>query len=265
MPDSLFDISSQIVLVSGGSRGIGKALAAGFVARGATVIVTGRNQQDAEATATEISTGAIPAEGIGCDVAEPAWITETVAAVIEKHGRIDTLLNVAGVNIRQPTEDFTEEQYDYVMDINLKGAFLMAQAVGKSMCQAGSGNLINIDSLNSHAPLKSVTPYAMSKCGLNGMTKALALEWGPREVRVNGIAPGFIETDLTRKLWSDATMQEWNRQNCPLGRIGQPDDLVGTAIFLASPAAAFLTGQTIYVDGGFTSGRNWPIPEDGGQ
>lgn len=272
MPDSLFSVADQVVLVSGGSRGIGQALAAGFAVRGARVILTGRDADTLSRSAAIIAefpsvTAAPrwPVETEVCDVAEEAAVSRAVAAVVARHGRVDTLLNVAGVNIRQPAERFTESQFDFVLDINLKGAFLMAQAAGRSMLERGSGCVINIDSLNTQGPLKNVTPYAMSKCGLQGMTRALALEWGPRGVRVNGLAPGFILTDLTKKLWSDPTMQAWGVTNTPLGRLGRPEDLVGTAVFLASPAAAFLTGQTIYVDGGFVAGRNWPIPADGGQ
>ena len=114
--------------------------------------------------------------------------------------------------------------------------------------------------LNTDRPLKGVSPYAMSKAGMGSMTRALAAEWGPHQVRVNALAPGFILTDLTNKLWSDPTMQAWNEANCPLGRLGQPEDMVGTALFLASPASAFMTGQILYVDGGVTAGTSWPIP-----
>jgi gluconate 5-dehydrogenase len=265
MSDTLFSISGQVVLVSGGSRGIGKALARGFAARGAQVIICGREEETLHKTAKEITGDGPAVDWVVCDVSHAAEVERAVASVATKHGRIDTLLNVAGVNIRQPAVRFDEQQFDYVLDINLRGAFFMAQAVGKRMLERGSGSVVNIDSLNSDAPLTNVAPYAISKCGLNGMTRALALEWGPRGVRVNGLAPGFILTDLTQKLWSNPTMQEWGRVNTPMRRLGVPDDLVGTALFLASPAAAFLTGQTIYVDGGFTCGRNWPIPGDGGQ
>jgi NAD(P)-dependent dehydrogenase (short-subunit alcohol dehydrogenase family) len=122
------------------------------------------------------------------------------------------------------------------------------------------GNQIHIGSLNNYAPLTGVAPYAMSKGGLLYMTRSLALEWGRHGVRVNGLSPGFILTDLTRKLWSDPTMQAWAKTNTPLQRLGEVEDLVGTAIFLASEAAAFLTGQTILVDGGVSAGSNWPIP-----
>lgn len=265
MSDSLFDIHEKVTLVSGGSRGIGKALARGFAERGARVIITGRDEQTLNAAAAEISTEDCRVEPLVCDVADLAAVRGAVEHVHSTHGRIDVLLSVAGVNIRQPSLDFTEEQYDFVLDINLKGAFFIAQEVGRKMVQQGSGSIVNVDSLNTYAPVKNVLPYAMSKNGVVMMTRGLALEWGPKGVRVNTIAPGFILTDLTRKLWSDPTMREWGETNTPLGRMGEVDDLVGAAVFLASEASAFMSGQVVRVDGGFTAGLNWPIPGDGGQ
>ena len=129
------------------------------------------------------------------------------------------------------------------------------------MLREGGGSQINIASLNTDRPLRNVLPYAVSKAGMSSMTRALALEWGPQGIRVNALAPGFILTDLTRKLWSDETMQSWGLEHTPQRRLGVPEDMLGTAIFLASQAAAFLTGQTIFVDGGFTAGWNWPIDD----
>jgi len=143
---------------------------------------------------------------------------------------------------------------------NLRGAFLLSREIGRHMLNRRSGCQINIASLNTDRPLKNVAPYAMSKAAVAHMTRALALEWGPSGVRVNAIAPGFILTDLTRKLWSDETMRAWGEGNTPQRRLGTPDDLVGAALFLASPASAFITGQILYVDGGFTAGFAWPIP-----
>lgn len=265
MSQSLFSVADQVVLVSGGSRGIGKTLARGFAESGAHVWISSRDEGSLKAAAAEISIGPHPVKWVTCDVTEPTQSQAAVATIMREHGRIDTLLNVAGVNVRKPSASFSEENFDYVMNINLRGAFFMAQAAGREMLSAGRGSVINIDSLNSAGPLKNVAPYAMSKCGINAMTRTMAMEWGPRGVRVNGLAPGFILTDLTRKLWSLPTMQAWNAANCPLGRLGQPEDLIGAAIFLASGASAFMTGQTIYVDGGMIAGRMWPIPEDGGQ
>ncbi len=257
MTDQLFSVKDQIVLVSGGSRGIGLAIGQAFAERGATVVLTGRGQ-DALDAACE---GTIMT-GVTCDVADANSITDCVARVIEDHGRIDTMINCAGVNKRMPAEDYTAEEFDQIIAINLRGAFLMAQAVGRQMIKQGSGNIINIDSLSTHGPLTQVLPYAMSKMGLQNMTKGLALEWGPKGVRVNGLAPGFIWTDLTAKLWSDENLQAWNSKVTPMGRMGQVDDLVGTALFLASPAAGFVTGQTIRVDGGASAGMRWPIAGD---
>ncbi len=265
MTDTLFSVAHQVVLVSGGSRGIGKALARGFAERGAYVWITGRDEATLQATASEVSVGEHPVRSAVSDVARASDCQQAVEAILQAHGRIDTLINVAGINVRKPAVEVTEENYDAILGINLRGAFFMAQAVGREMLKQKSGSIINIDSLNSAGPLKNVAPYAMSKSGMNGMTRALALEWGPNGVRVNGLAPGFILTDLTQKLWSDPTMLAWNTANCPLGRLGKPEDLVGTALFLASPAAGFLTGQTIYVDGGLICGRAWPIPDGGGQ
>ena len=265
MSDQLFDVSGKVTLVYGGSRGIGRALAAGFAQRGAKVIITGRDESTLAETASQLSTADCVVETLVCDVANVDAVKAGVEDVYSRHGRIDVLLNVAGVNIRQPALAFTEDQYDFVMDINLKGAFFIVQQVGRRMVEQGSGSIVNIDSLNTYAPLKNVAPYAMSKAGIVMMTRSLALEWGPKGVRVNTIAPGFILTDLTQKLWSDPTMQEWGLTNTPLGRLGKPEDMVGAAVFLASDAAAFMSGQVVRVDGGFTAGLNWPIPGDGGQ
>lgn len=263
MSDDLFSVRGQVVLVSGGTRGIGRALAEGFARRGAQVVITGRTQQAAEAAASEIS-GQLSGQanaacGLPCDVADADAIERLVQDVVGRFGRIDTLLNVAGINRRMPAEQLTLEDYDAILDVNLRGAFWMAHAVGRQMLARRQGCQIHITSINNERPLIHVAPYAMSKAGLGQLTRALACEWGPRGVRVNAIAPGFILTDLTRGLWSRADMQAWGRANTPLQRLGRPEDLVGTAVFLASPAAEFITGQIVYVDGGFTCGYRWPI------
>lgn len=259
MPDPLFTVADQVVLVSGGSRGIGKAIARGFAERGANVIITGRERDTLEETARELSADDRVVTPIVCDVAKPDDITRLVSAAVERFGRIDCLLNVAGVNKRQRAETFTIEDYDFILDINLKGAFLLAKEVGKHMIERKSGTQINIDSLNTYGPLPGVLPYAMSKAGMVMMTRGMAAEWGPRGVRVNSIAPGFVLTDMTNKLWSQPHMQKWADENTPLKRLGEVDDMVGAAIFLASPASAFMTGQVVRVDGGMTAGIMWPI------
>ncbi len=260
MSEELFSVADQNVIVTGGSRGIGRAIAEGFAARGANVLICSRTQESVETALKEMQDAGLKAEGVACDVSDEQQILTTVKTAISRLGQIDTLVNVAGVNRRKRAETVTADDYDFILDTNLRGAFLMSREVGKHMIERKSGAQINIESLNTWMPLKGVLPYAMSKFGMQGMTRGLALEWGRHGVRVNSLAPGFILTDLTRKLWSDPEMQAWNQANAPLGRLGEPEDMVGTAIFLASNASAFMTGQTLYVDGGFSAGWSWPIP-----
>jgi len=259
--DNLFNVEDQVVVVSGASRGIGEAIARGFVARGAKVVITGRDPKTLETTSAELSKGKHPVRGMVCDVSQIASIEPFVRQVLVEYGHIDTLVNVAGVNRRKQAETITEEDFDFIMDINFKGAFFLSQAVGRRMIERGKGSQINIGSLNNHSPLPWVLPYASSKAAVVHMTRVLAMEWGPRGVRVNAIAPGFILTDLSKKLWSHPVMQAWGPKNTPLKRLGDPDDMIGSAIFLASEASAFMTGQTLFVDGGFTAGLRWPIDE----
>jgi len=266
MSDPLFRVDGQVVLVSGGSRGIGRAIAAGFASRGSRVIVTGRDQLTIEKTAQEISESldteaCHPVTGVACDVSDARQIDSIADSIAEEHGRIDTLVNVAGINKRQPAVDFSEDDFDAILDVNLKGAFFLSQAVGKRMIRQRSGSQINIGSLNTHAAMTNLLPYAISKTGLDQMTRSLAAEWGQFGIRVNTLAPGFVLTDLTRGVWAIETMEDWRIANTPQRRIGVPDDMIGTAIFLASKASEYLTGQVIYVDGGFSAGRLWPFPD----
>ncbi len=266
MTDELFSVKDQVVLISGASRGIGRAIAKGFADRQAKVIITGRVAQTLNQTAKEIC----PPDGVVrakvCDAADPKALQRLADEVVAEFGRIDTLVNCAGVNRRKKIEDYDEETYDYITNINIRGAFFLATAVGRHMIAAGRGSVINIDSINSHRPLNRVGPYAMSKAAMSSMTRSMAMEWGPHGVRVNAVAPGFTLTDLARPLWKDENLDRWRRENTPLvrpgvpeDRMGYPDDMVGVSIFLASKAASFITGQVIYVDGGTTCGLFWPI------
>jgi NAD(P)-dependent dehydrogenase (short-subunit alcohol dehydrogenase family) len=254
-----------VVLVSGGTRGIGFAIAEAFAQRNAFVVVTGRTASAAGEAAARLREGAIfPPIGVGCDVSQADEVKRLAASVLEMFGRIDVLINVAGVNRRKPALEVTDDDFDFILGTNLRGAFLLSREAGKAMVERGSGCQINVASLNTERPLKNVMPYAVSKAGIAHLTRSLALEWGASGVRVNAIAPGFILTDLTRKLWADETMRAWGEANTPQRRLGTPADLVGAALFLASPASAFITGQILYVDGGFTAGYAWPIPAGGG-
>lgn len=259
MQDELFSVAGRAVLVSGGTRGIGYELARGFAARGAEVVITGRSRDTVEAAAARLEASGASVLGLTCDVSDIDAIRQAVDQVIEKLGRIDTLLNVAGVNTRKPAELYSPEEYDFIVNTNLRGAYFLSQAVGKKMIERREGNQINIDSYNTYSPLRHVLPYAMSKSGMVAMTRGLASEWGPHNVRVNSIAPGCISTQLTKKLWANPVVYNWSMSNTPLKRLGECSDLIGAALFLASDASSFVTGQTIRVDGGLTAGTAWPI------
>jgi len=246
--DPLFAVEGQVVLVSGASRGIGRAIAAGFAQRGAQVIITGRDPTSLEKTAAEISPEGKQVFPYVCNVAQPAATARMVEQLIERFGRIDTLVNCAGVNVRRRAEDYDEATYDYITNINIRGTFFLTTAVGRHMKAARRGAVINVDSINSHTPLKYVSVYAMSKAALHEMTKCLAMEWGPYGIRVNAIGPGFTLTDLGRRLWENPALEAWRQANTPLGRIGLPEDMVGACIFLASPAASYITGQVLYIE-----------------
>jgi NAD(P)-dependent dehydrogenase (short-subunit alcohol dehydrogenase family) len=192
MTDDLFSVRGQHVLVTGGSRGIGRAIADGFANRGARVMICSKSPESVETALREMKDAGLSAEGVACDVADPDQITATVRHAIATMGHVDTLVNAAGMNRRKPTTEVTLDDYDAILNANLRGAFLMSQEIGRHMIERKSGVQINIESLNTWMPLKAVLPYAMSKYGMQGMTKGLAMEWGPHGVRVNSLAPGFV-------------------------------------------------------------------------
>lgn len=261
MDDELFSVRDRVTIVSGASRGIGKTLAAALARRGARVVISARTEATLVAAAQELSRPDNPVLPVVCDVSDGAAIGRLVQRVLADFGRIDVLVNVAAVNKRGPIEDFAEADYDWIMRNNLKGPFLLSQAVGRHMIARRSGKIINVASINSLAPLLGVGPYAMAKAALSHLTRTMAAEWGPYNVQVNALAPGFVLTDLTRGLWEQPKMRDWVLRQTPQRRPGTPDDLVGTALFLASRASDWVTGQTIYVDGGWSAAYMWPIFE----
>ncbi|MGE3809441.1 MAG: SDR family NAD(P)-dependent oxidoreductase, partial [Gemmataceae bacterium] len=224
---------------------------------GSDVVLTGREQDTLEAVAQDIrqQTGR-RAECVVMDLACLPDIERTAKTAIEKLGRIDVLVNNAGLNQRLEALEYTEEVWDKVIDVNLKGAFFMAQACGKQMAKQKSGKIINILSLTVAWGLPTVIAYSAAKAGLQQLTRLLAVEWAEHNIRVNGIAPGFFRTDLTRSVQEDQR-SDWILNRTPLGRWGNVEELAGAAIYLASPASDFVTGQVVWVDGGMTAGSDW--------
>jgi len=246
----LFGVAGKVVHVSGGSRGIGKAIALGLAHAGARVVVSARTEDALKATGLDYEV---------CDVTDAGAVERAVDAIVARHGRLDVLFNVAGINFRHAAEAFPIEKFDEVLAVNVRGNFLTARAAGRVMVAQRAGKIINIASLHTYQSLPGVVAYGTSKGSIASMTRALAVEWAPFNVQVNAIGPGFIVTDLNAKLWEDPTMRGWVEDRTPAGRLGQTSDLIGAAIFLASAASDFVTGQVLYVDGGFNAGSHWPL------
>lgn len=249
----LFSLHKQVAVVIGGSKGLGKGIANGLALAGATVVLASRNQTELEQAAAEIrkaTQGDVVA--LSVDITSIAAIQEFVNTVLTLKGSIDILVNSAGINIRKKAVEFTEYDWDTVMDTQLKYVFFMNQVVGKAMiAQKVKGRIINVASLTSVLGLKGMVAYGSAKAGIVQMTKALANEWAEYGIRVNAIGPGYYRTDMTQSLFDDEKAVESMLGNIPLKRFGLPEDLIGTAILLASDASAYITGQVFYVDGGW--------------
>jgi gluconate 5-dehydrogenase len=252
--DKLFDLTGKVVIVTGGGRGIGKTIAEAFAEAGAKIVITGRREEWLNQALEEFKGKGFDCLSAVADVTKQNQVDYTTAATLDRFGRIDVLVNNAGVTWGQPTESMPLEKWQQVIDVNLTGLFLMSQCVGKVMLEQKSGRIINIASvagLGTVGPsIASTIAYNTSKAGIIAFTKSLAQEWGRWGILVNAIAPGWFPTRMS------STLIERNREEfearTALGRIGELEELKGTAIFLASEASRFITGQTIVVDGGIS-------------
>ena len=249
----LFDLSGKAAVVTGGNGGIGLGIARGLVRAGANVAVAGRNPEKTAAAVSELNGvrdgGAI---GLDVDVTDEGQVGDMVARSVERFGRLDILVNNAGIGIRKRPEEYSLEEFERVVDTNLTAVFLGCRAAYPEMKRAGGGKIVNIGSMASLFGHTFATPYAASKGGVVQLTKSLAIAWAPDGIQVNCILPGWIETDMTnaaRAYLPDLYDRVLART--PAGRWGRPDDLAGTAVFLASPASDYVTGVSIPIDGGY--------------
>ena len=259
MTANLFDLSGLVALITGASRGIGRAIAQGLAEAGASVALSSRTQADLLQTAEGIRALGACAEAFPANITRVAEIQALVRDVLGRMGQIDILVNVAGVNCRKPSTEITEEDWDMVLNLNLKALFFTSQAVGQYWIETrrfaaehnrGKGKIINIGSIAGEMGIRHVAPYTASKRGVLGVTSTLAVEWASEGICVNCLAPGYIETDLTRARFDDPAFTTAFHNRVPMGRRGYPSDLVGPAVFLAAPASDYLT-ERIVVDGGF--------------
>jgi gluconate 5-dehydrogenase len=240
--NELFDLTGRTALVTGSTRGIGLALARGLAAAGARVAINGRTQ-DACAAVVEGLDGAFAAP---FDVTDEAAVADGVAAV----GPIDILVNNAGMQMRRSLEQFSLEEWEQVMRVNVTSAFLVARAAAPGMIERGRGKIINICSLTSEAGRESIGPYTTSKGALKMLTRAMCADWARHGIQANGIGPGYFATEMNVDLQTSPEFDDWLRARVPAGRWGDPSELAGAAVFLASAASDFVNGQILYVDGG---------------
>lgn len=247
-----FNLSGRVALVTGASKGLGRTLALGLAEAGATVAVSGRSIESLKAVAAEIEAQGTSATPHAADVTDPAAISALVDEVIARHGTIDILVNNAAMKIPQDVLDVTVEAWDDVLSTNLRGAFLVAQAAGRHMVEQGAGKIINVASTYAVVGTTGRATYAASKGGLLQLTRVMAAEWASRGVNVNAVGPGAIETPMNKGLFADPDWRERALGKIPAGRFCEPDDVVGTVVFLAGPASDMIHGQLILIDGGFT-------------
>jgi NAD(P)-dependent dehydrogenase (short-subunit alcohol dehydrogenase family) len=255
----LFDLSGKVAIVTGASRGLGQYFSRALAKAGADLVITSRKLSSLTEFKKEIESLGRKALAVQMDVLSQSDIENMVKMVIKEYGKIDILVNNAGLNIRSPSADFSWEDWDTVLDTNLKGNFFCAQAVAKEMIKRNYGRIINMGSCTCVFGMEGIAPYTASRGGVLMMTKSLAAEWGKYGITVNVLAPGWFKTAQNAALYENKHWVENIKSRIPLGRPGLPNDLDGTVIFLASDASAYITGQMILVDGGFTTGATKAI------
>ncbi len=255
-PEKLFRVDGKVALVTGGYGGIGRAVSEGLAAMGARVAVAGRDLGKAEECAAALRAAGYEAHGAACDVKDTAQTRAMVDGVAARFGRIDILVNSVGLNREQPAVEYTEETFDHVLDVNLKGAMFQAQAVARHMiAQGGGGKQVHVGSVRSQVALRGrgYSAYCASKGGLSMLCKQLAAEWAPHKINVNVVAPTFVRTPMIAYILEDADFMSAILPRIPLGRVAEPEEVMSAVLFLASAASDFITGQTLYMDGGVSA------------
>ncbi len=254
MYEKIFRLDGKVALVPGGTGGIGHELARALAEYGADVVIAGRSLDRAREKAEEIRSTGRRIRGLAVDATDPESVGQLVKEVMDEFGRIDVLMNCVGGQFEAPAQDFPLSEFRRVMELNVTSMFILSQAVGRIMIEQKSGSIITLSSVRGQLAIRrGYAAYTPSKAAVNNLTRQLATEWAPYNVRVNAISPTFIETPLVAHMLADEKFRRSLTERIPLGRVGVPADIVGATIFLASPASSFVTGHVLLVDGGVTA------------
>ena len=247
---SNYDLNGKVAIVTGGGRGIGKAIALGLAQCGAKLVLTSRTQEELEKLASEIKGNGGEATAVVTDLMESEQIHALVEASMKTYGRVDILINNAARSFLRPLMDLREDGWDKIFDVNCKAAFLLSRAVAKIMGEQGGGRIVNITTVGAVRGGAGMGVYHASKAALNMLTKCMAVEWAPLNVNVNAVGPGLTKTAFSQPIWSNPSVEQTITTRIPKGRLAEPEEIVGAVLFLCSDDSSFITGESIYVDGG---------------